>query len=99
MKQISQSFSSTYQATADTIVVDATKRVEDGRYTVSATIKSENKNVGSIYIDEKQNVTNITLFNDVVYTEDAGVAATLEQNLISWIKQLIDAQAQELISE
>lgn len=99
MKQISQSISSIYQATADKIVIDATKRVKDGRFTVSGTIKSDNKNVASIYIDEQQSVTNITLFNDVVYSDDASIAVSLEQNLISWIKQLIDAQAQELISE
>lgn len=89
MEQISQSYASTYQSTADNIAIEATKRVEGGRTTVAGHIKNGNNLVASLYIDDQQGVSTIVIYNKSAFAESA-VMSSLEANLVSWIKQLID---------
>ena len=67
----------------------------NGKYTVGGTVKKNDKTVATLFIDEMQNTSTIVLTNKEVFS-DTSIAADLEANLIGWIKQLIEANEQNI---
>lgn len=95
MHEISKNVTTTYKATTESLVIEATKRVCNGKYTVGGTVKKDDKTVATLFIDEMQNTSTIVLTNKEVFS-DTSIAADLESNLIGWIKQLIEANEQNI---
>lgn len=95
MEQISQNISTTYKTTADGLELRATKRIDNGKFTVGASINKDDKPLVSLYIDGQQKSTTITFDNELVFS-DEGTVQTLKTNLIDWVKQLIEVPAETL---
>ncbi len=52
MQEISKNVTTTYKATTESLVIEATKRVCNGKYTVGGTVKKDDKTVATLFIDE-----------------------------------------------
>lgn len=91
MEQISQNITTKFRDTVGDYIIDAVKRIYDGRYTISASVKKSDKVVASLVIDEKYESVSVNMPLDVV-KNDTEAIETIKTNIFNWTHDLINEQ-------